>query len=117
MVDQLLHTRVQRNLNILARLPFGRVAESVERPDDTKEGVTCGLADAIVVVTELSDELDRALLDIRQEVAFRGREQSADCVCGDLFLDADRAVDVKNPVDIDVEFLVGAIYANGSRRA
>ena len=48
------------------------------------------------------DELDRALLDVRQEVLARRGEDRADRVRRDLLLDADGAVDVENLVEVDV---------------
>ena len=51
---------------------------------------------------EEPDELDRALLDERQEVALGVREDDADRVRRDLLLDADGAVDVENLVEVDV---------------
>ena len=51
---------------------------------------------------EEPDELDRALLDERQEVALGVREDDADGVRRDLLLDADGAVDVEDLVEVDV---------------
>lgn len=51
--------------------PLNGVANLVERADDLKQGLGRGLADAVVVVRQLRDELDRALLDERQEVHAR----------------------------------------------
>ena len=49
---------------------------------------------------ELVDQLERALLDVGQEVVARRGEDRADGVRGDLLLDADGAVDIEELVDV-----------------
>ena len=102
MTNEVLDSGVQRNLDLLAGDPFRGVAESVESADDAQERVACGLANAVVVVAQLSDELDRARLDEGQEVSLGGLEEAANGVGGNFLLDADGAVDVENLVEVDV---------------
>ena len=117
MLDEVLDVLVEGHNDRLARLPLGRVLDVVEGADDLEERLGRCLANAVVVVRELGDELDCALLDKRQEVHASGGEDTADGVRSDLLLDADRAVDVEQLVDVDVEvFAVEAVNGDGGSR-
>lgn len=105
VLDEILDLLVERDLHDLAGLPIGGVADLVERAYDLEQGLGRGFADAVVVVRQLRDELDRALLNERQEVGSRGGEEPTNRVRGNLFLNADRAVDVEQLVDVDIDVL------------
>ena len=59
MLESRVSMRTHPGGSRLSRLPLRRLAEVVERADDLKERVRRGLADAVVVVREERDELER----------------------------------------------------------
>lgn len=79
-----------------------RVAQVVQRPDNLEQGLHRGLPDSVIVVREQADELDRALLDVGKEMAASRAEERAHRVSSDLLFNADRAVHVKQLVEVHV---------------
>lgn len=51
---------------------------------------------------KLSDQLDSAFLDIRQEVGASGSKKSTEGVCGNFLLNTDHAVYFQQLVDINL---------------
>ena len=83
------------------RLPLGRVAQFVHSPNDRQERLQRTLPDPIVIMRELSDQLDSAVLDVRQEVGTGGFKKSTEGVRGDLLLDTDHTVYFEQLVNIN----------------
>jgi hypothetical protein len=89
------------------------VAQLVHGPDDLQERLQRTLPNPVVIVCKLADQLDSAILDVRQEVGTSGSEESTDGVCGNLLLDTDHAVDLEHLVDIN---LFKGVDPDSSRR-
>ena len=116
MSNELCDTRVEGLGGVLASLPIRRIAEIVECTDDLQQRVASRLANAIVVVRQLTNELDRALFDVRQEVRASMGEDATDSVGSNLFLNADGAVNVEHLIDVNCEVFNIAVHRNGCRR-
>ena len=111
-----LHTLVKTYR--VTGLPLGGLAEIVERADDLEEGVSRALTDALVEVGQEVDKLERALLDIREEVLPCGCEDCADRVCRDFLLDVHTRAHVEDGVYIRLTINIDLIvrHVDGARR-
>lgn len=109
MFDELLNTGLEGMSDVLAGLPLRWVAEFIERTDGLQKRIGSRLADTVIVVGELADKLNRALLDVRQEVLTSGVEDAADGVGSNLLLNADGAVDIEHLVNVNVDVLAVTI--------
>ena len=88
--------------NRVSGLPLRGLAKVVERANDLKKRVSRTLADSLVEVVEEAKKLERARLDVREEVAPGRREDGTNGVGGDLLLDVDTTADVKEIIDVDL---------------
>lgn len=74
----------------------------MHRPDDLQQRLQGGFTDSVVIVGQLSNKFERALLDVWQEVCTGSGEQCPNGVGSDLLLNADDAVDFEQLVEINV---------------
>ena len=84
------------------RLPLCVIAQIVESANDLQERVHSALPDAFIVVGEKLNQLERAWLDIGEEVALRSSEQRSNGVCSNLLLNSDGTVDIHQLVEIKI---------------
>lgn len=84
------------------RLPLGLVAEVIEGPHNLQERFHRRLADTFVVVWEQVYQLQCALLNVGEEMFPGSREDRANGIGGNLLLNGDGAVDVKQLVHIKI---------------
>lgn len=89
-----------------ARLPLLRVTEVIETANDLKKRVGCALANAIIVVRQEADEVERALFNIWQEMRLGSRKDNTNRIRCDLLLDADRAVHIQQLLEIQIVIVV-----------
>lgn len=82
--------------------PFRLVANLVEGADGLEQRISGTLADTFVVVVEEFNELQGALLDVRQEVSLRGGEHGADGISSNLLLDSNSTVDIEQLVQVEI---------------
>ena len=89
--------------------PLLVLAQIIEGPDNLQQRIRRALPDALVVVGQERDELERAGLDEGQEVHLGRGEERADGVGRNLLLDGNGAVDVHHLLDVDVLEVDGGI--------
>ncbi len=85
------------------------LAQVIEGPDDLQQRIRRALPDALVIVGQERDELERAGLDEGQEVHLGRGEERADGVGRDLLLDGNGTVDVHHLLDVDVLQVDGGV--------
>ncbi len=104
-----IKNKQQKTHRVSTRNPLLVLAQVIEGPDDLQQRIRRALPDALVIVGQERDELERAGLDERQEVHLGRGEERADGVGRDLLLDGNGAVDVHHLLDVDVLEVDGGV--------